>query len=120
MNRHIFAAVICCLALPACAPQGASHLGNPLLLPVHAVSAGMSNAAYAARRRPVERYVAEHHQTLLAELTAPATPHLTEAMRLARVTPTTQPLLIKRLREDRHIYENDPEALVVALMVHGG
>ena len=107
------------ILLPACTPE-ASHIPNPVLLPGQAASTAVSNATYGARRARVSRHVAAHHPALMAEIAAGSGPHLTQAMDLARVKAADRPALIRRLQQDRALYAADPEALIVALMVHGG
>lgn len=108
-----------CIALAACTTE-ARHIPNPLLLPGQAVSAAASNAAYGARRNRVKSHVTAHHATLMAEIDAGGGPHLSRAMHLARVPRDKRPSLIRRLQADRALYRADPEALTIALMVHGG
>ncbi len=107
--------------LAACAsPDAPSHLPNLLLLPFAAIGNGISNASYNARRAKVSRYVAHNFAALKAELTAPIQPHLTQAMALARVPATSRPALLAELRSNPHLYTTqDPEPLVVSLMVYG-
>ncbi len=106
------------LLLVGCA-QEASHLPNPLLLPGQAVSNAAQNASYKARRARVAEHVRAHHPTLIAEIAADGGPHLQQAMHLARVPAQNRDALQRRLRQDLALYRTDPEALIVALMVHG-
>ena len=103
-------------ALPAC---DAGHLGNPVLLPVSAVSTGLENATYNARRKQVKDYVLAHHGALMHEVRSGKGEHLSRAYTLARVAPARHAVLTKRLAEDAALYGSDAEALTVALMVHG-
>ncbi len=116
MSRKTLFLLPCLTALPACE---AGHLGNPLLLPVSAVSAGFENAGYNARRKHVKDYVSEHHAELMQDVMRGGGPHLTQAYALARVAPARHALLTKRIAEDAALYRSDAEALTVALMVHG-
>ena len=106
------------LLLAACSTT-ASHVPNPLLLPGQAVATGLENAAYNARRSKVSAHVKAHHALLIAEIENSGGAYLNEGFRLARVPPARHPGLRTRLREDIALYRRDPEALVVALMVHG-
>ena len=66
------------LALAACS-EAPNHLGNPLLLPVSALTTGAQNAAYNARRAEVKAVLAG---------TGPAVLHDEDAQaRLWRVAP---------------------------------
>lgn len=107
--------------LAACAsPNAPSHLPNPLLLPFAAISNGITNASYNARRAKVSRFVTQNFDALKAEFTAPNQPLLTQAMNLARVPAASRPALLAELRSNPQIYTTqDPEPLVVTLMVYG-
>ncbi len=54
--------LILCLPLVAC---DFGHLGNPLLIPVRGVGAGIENASYNAERRKVAAYLAANRDGLL-------------------------------------------------------
>ncbi len=54
--------IVVLLPLAAC---DFGHIGNPLLLPVRAVGAGLDNAAYNAERRKVRGYLAANRDGLL-------------------------------------------------------
>lgn len=99
------------------------HLGNPLLLPVTAVTTAVGNASYDARRQKVSDYVYAHHRDILADIQAGNGPALTAALKLAKVPPKARPELLARLKQDFAMYKDDtPDArenLVVTLMVHG-
>ncbi|SFQ19551.1 hypothetical protein SAMN05421853_102378 [Roseivivax halotolerans] len=66
------------LALAACTPAP-NHLGNPLLLPVSALTTGAQNAAYNARRAEVKAVLAGTGPAVLHDANAQA--------RLWRVAP---------------------------------
>ncbi|SIS65391.1 hypothetical protein SAMN05421759_10292 [Roseivivax lentus] len=65
MSKHLSAAALC--ALSACSSEP-NHLGNPMLLPVSAVTTGIGNAAYNARRAAVKSAVTEAGPALLTDL----------------------------------------------------
>lgn len=102
-----------------CSAQDASHLPNPLLLPVYGTTSALDNAAYNLRRGKVERHVAAHHRALLAEIGGAPGPYLGQAYTLARVPETERGVVTARLKSDLAQYEASQEALIVALMVHG-
>ena len=106
------------LLLAACTRE-ASHVPNPVLLPGHAVSSAVSNAAYGARRDRVKSHVETHHIPIIEEIKTGGGAHLSRAMDLARVPVARRRALILRLQADRALYQTDAEALTVALMVHG-
>ena len=112
---------LCVLALGSggagCA--GANHLGHPLTLPLSGISSALHNASYAARRRPVAAFVAQNHGALVRDITRSGGPTLQSAMDLARIAPARRAALTHRLGQDLTLYQQDAEALVVALMVHG-
>jgi len=112
-------ALVLLVVLAACSNE-ASHVPNPVLLPGHAISAGLHNVAYNARRRPVSALVTQNHAELVTEISAGGGPVLDQAMALARVPVSRRPELQARLREDLDLYRRDPEALTVAIMVQGG
>ena len=121
MRRYILSpALLSILLSAACSTGEANHLGNPLLWPAMAVTNGIDNAFYDARRQKVEAHVAAHHPALMAEITAGGGVLLTTAMDLAKVAPARRPELVRVLQQDFALYQRDQEALVVALMVHGG
>lgn len=107
------------LMLSACDPSQPSHLGNPLLLPGQAISNSVQNAQYNTRRGQVEIFVKTNFDALIVDIDAGGGPTLTQAMDLARVQAPTRPILALRLKSDMAIYRKSPDALVVALMVHG-
>ena len=108
------------LALAAC---DMGHLGNPLLLPIGAVTTAVGNAGYEARRNKLSDYVNAHHNDILADIQAGNGPALTHALDLAKVHPSARADLLARLQKDFAMYrDNTAEArenLVVTLMVHG-
>ena len=104
----------------ACSTGEASHLpANPLLFPVYGASTALENASYNAKRRKVKDHVVAHHAALLSEIEGQRGPQLTQAYQLADIPAPVQPELYRRLRADIAQYRASPEALVVALMVHG-
>lgn len=103
----------------SCSSQEASHLPNPLLLPVYGTSSALDNASYNLRRGKVERFVATHHAALLSEIAGSSGPYLGQAYTLAGVPETERGVVTARLASDLADYEASQEALIVALMVHG-
>lgn len=93
---------------------------NPILWPIAGASAAAQNAVYDTRRQRVVRHVANTYPHLLAEIDAGSGAALAKAMDLARVRPERRPVLRARLKADLALYRQDRDALVVALMVHGG
>ncbi|HHL21952.1 MAG TPA: hypothetical protein ENJ52_10575 [Aliiroseovarius sp.] len=67
----------------------------------------------------MEQFVRTNHKALIAEIERGGGPRLDQAMDLAAIPTATRPGLRALLKSDIGIYRNDPEALVVALMVHG-
>lgn len=111
-------ALFCLVALGACGTE-ANHLGNPLLWPVTLPVSAVEEAVYGARRAEVSDYVADQYPALLADIRASGGPTLATAFDLARVPPETRAVVTARMAGDIALYEADPEALVVALMVSG-
>ena len=114
-----FCALPACLFAAACSTE-ANHLGNPLLWPVYAMSTGLENAAYNARRGEVELHVKTNHGALLTEIGAGGGPLIEVAMDLAGVPEADRHARLTQLRADLPLYTESPEALIVALMVYGG
>lgn len=104
--------------LAGCTDQP-SHIPNPLALPAQAVATTVQNAGYGARRDRVARYVADHHGEIVADIAAGGGATLTTAMELAWIAAPKRAAVTGVLAEDLTQYSRDPEALVVALMVHG-
>ncbi len=114
-RRFLCAAVICA----GCTTKDASHVPNPLLLPVYGTTSALDNASYTLRRGKVERFVQAHHTELLAEIGGANGPYLGQAYSLARVPETERGVVTARLKSDLSQYKASQEALIVALMVHG-
>ncbi len=121
MNSGRIGLILLAAALGSgCAGQSASHLPHPLALPGAAIGTAIENGIYGARRRQVSDWVQTHHAKLIAQIRAGGGGHLQHAMDLARVPQQDRQALIHRLTSDLALYQSDPEALIVALMVHGG
>ena len=73
-----------CLILLRCTKGNANHIGNPLLLPVGAITTGIQNAGYNARRSQVKFYVIANHDLLRADVDAGTGPTLTNLMLIAK------------------------------------
>ncbi len=106
------------LLLAACTDQP-SHIPNPLALPVQGLATAVQNAGYNARRGRVARYVTDHHAEIVGEITSGGGPALSTAMQLAWIASPKRAAITRLLARDIALYRDDPEALVVALMVHG-
>lgn len=112
-------AVFLCLCLTGCGSQ-ANHLGHPLSWPVALPVSAFDNAIYGARRARVSNLVAAEHRALVSQIRADGGATLSHAYDLARIPKETRPAVTAQLRDDVRLYDRDPEALVVALMVLGG
>lgn len=111
--------LVAALVLSGCAP-GASHLGNPLTLPARAIGASLGNASYDARRARVSDHVIRTQAQILAGARAGGGPALSQAMHLAAVPAARRAALIAEITRGAAHYATDAEALLVAIMVHGG
>ena len=96
----------------------ANHLGNPLLLPISGISTAAENAAYNQRRGEVEVIVKSNHPGIVDEIRAGGGPNLLEAMNIAGIPADEQPARILQLQGDAALYDVNPGALIVALMVY--
>lgn len=112
-------AALALIPLAACTGE-ASHLGNPLWLPVSGISTAAENAIYNERRGRVEIWVKTNHQSLLAEIKSGGGSALTQAMDIAGVPVPDRPARIVQMQGDLALYSGSPDALVVALMVYAG
>jgi hypothetical protein len=102
--------------LSACSNE-ASHLGNPLLLPINAIATVGQNAAYNQRRAQVEVFVKSNFDALIRDIMAGGGPVLTEAMDIAGIRAGDRPARVIQLQSDIALYNTAPGALVTALMV---
>jgi len=106
--------------LAACDPSAPSHLPNPLELPFAAISNGISNSAYDAKRQKVSRYVTTNFGVLKTEIGHADHPHLTQAMNIAKIPASARPGLLQELQDNPDIYQTqNPEQLIIAIMVYG-
>ena len=107
------------LILVAGCTREANHLGNPLLLPVNALTSVTENAIYNARRGRVEVAVKSRFPEVIADIRAGGGPAVTDAMDIAGIAQAERPARLLQLQGDIGIYEGNPGALVTALMVYG-
>ena len=120
MTYRVFPIAALFLTLAACDPSQPNHLGSPLLWPGGAISTGVENTFYNARRNRVSAFVRENYADMVAELRAGSTTLAYAAMDIAGVPQATRPVLFEELRSNPDIYlSGDPEKVVVALMVYG-
>ncbi|MBU2993361.1 hypothetical protein Q4555_00790 [Octadecabacter sp. 1_MG-2023] len=109
-------AYIFLILLSACSTE-ANHIGNPLLLPIHALGNAASNAAYGQRRGQVEVFVKTNHPALIADLQAGGGTTLSQAFDIANVPVSTRAPHTLQMQSDLALYSNNLDALVVAIMV---
>lgn len=113
MKRTLITLTILC----GCSTE-ANHIGNPLLLPFSAASAGIGNAAYNQRRGQVEVYVKTNHTAIMTDITNGGGDHIARAMDIAGIPTEDRPARLIQLRGDQTLYRTSPEALITALMVY--
>lgn len=119
MARRKFAMMSTVLLVLIGCSNDASHVPNPVLLPVEAVRAGASNIVYGAKRAKVARFVRSNYDQIKRDALGQGGPTERAAMDLAGVPASEQFALHKRLQADPDLYfAGDPEPLIVALMVH--
>ena len=108
------------IALIGCDNTNGNHIGNPLTLPGRGIVTGVENAIYNSRRKRVSEYVQANFSSIKTDILAFEGTSLTHAYNLAKVSINERAMLTERLNKDRNIYfTDDPEPLIVALMVHG-
>jgi len=110
--------LISLIFLAACSGD-ANHIGNPLLLPVNALTSATENAIYSQRRGQVEIAVKSSFDRIIPDIRAGGGPAISTAMETAGVPLAERPARITQLRGDIGLYEDNPGALVTALMVYG-
>ena len=114
------AGLLCAVIMMAGCSTGPSHIGNPLTLPGRAITHGISELGYKARRAKVKDFAARNRAQMQTDITAGGGSVLSAAMDLACVEGGKRADLITELRRDPALYTGDDiEPLVVALMVHG-
>lgn len=111
-------ALFALLSVAACS-NGPNHIGNPLLLPISGASTAVENGLYGHRRGKVEVFVKTNHTEILNDVLAGGGPTLSQAMDAARIPARDRPARILQLQSDFGLYQTNPGALVVALMVYG-
>jgi hypothetical protein len=113
------------LCLTACSSR-TSHIGAPWQWPGAAVTSGVSNAIYDARRARVKNYVGANLDALKLEARTNAGPIMNEAARLAEVPGARRADLFIQLHDNHATFFNKPtseaavEAVTVAFMVYSG
>jgi len=108
-----------CLVLLGCTNGNANHIGNPLLLPVGAMTTGVENGFYNARRKRVAAYVAANHAALRTDVLAGEGQVLEGLFKVARTPKAKQAALVRELgRGQSQYFGGDIEVMVVAVMVH--
>ena len=112
-------AFLCLPLLAACSTE-ANHIGNPILLPVGALSSALGNAAYGQTRGKVEVFVKTNHPALIADIRNGGGPTLTQAFDIAEVPKPIRGQHTLQLQSDLALYSTNIEALIVAIMVVSG
>lgn len=108
-----------CLILLGCTNGNANHIGNPLLLPVGAVTTGVENTFYNARRKRVAEYITANKPALRADVIAGTGPALNGLYAVAKTPTKNQAALAHELnRSQTQYFAENPEPMVVAVMVH--
>jgi len=111
--------LLSCCILCGCAGTEANHIGNPLLLPIGAVTTGVENSVYNARRKRVADYVAANHASLRADVLAGEGLVLEGLFKVAKTPKAKQAALLQELyRGQSQYFAGDIEPMVVAVMVH--
>ena len=109
--RPVILAVFGLFTLAAC--------DNPLVTTVTDGARAVTDPAYAQQRGAVEVFVKVNHQAILTDMATGGGPNLTRAFDLARVPEGDRIGRRLQMEGDRGLYEQNPEALISALMVYG-
>lgn len=118
MKRELI--ILTAAAVLAGCAGGPNHMGNPLTLPGRAITNGISELGYKARRAKVKDFTARNITQIHTDIAACGGAGLRTAMTLACVKPDMQPGLITELASNSALYIGaDIDPLIVALMVHG-
>lgn len=96
-----------------------NHLGNPVTLPIRALTHQLSEAPYRMRRARVAEYVHQNHAALLEQIQRGSGPALEQALTLAGHPAQGRQPTRAQLQQDYAIMA-DPEAMIVSLMVLSG
>ncbi|MBB5723829.1 hypothetical protein FHS72_003474 [Loktanella ponticola] len=110
--------LISLIFIAACSSD-ANHIGNPLLLPVNALTSMTENAIYTQRRGQVELAVKSTFDQIIPEINSGGGPAISTAMEAAGIPLAERPARLTQLRGDIGLYDANPGALVTALMVYG-
>ncbi|PRY74982.1 hypothetical protein CLV80_11418 [Yoonia maritima] len=110
--------VLIALSLLSACSTNANHIGNPLMLPVSGIFTGIGNAAYNQRRGQVEIFVKTNHPAIVNDIQNGGGQTVNEAMDIAQIRAGDRPARLIQLKSDIGIYQNSPDALIVALMVY--
>lgn len=109
--RPLILAVFGLFALSAC--------DNPVVTTISDAGRAITDPSYAQHRGAVELHVKVHHQAILTDIATGGGPELTRAFDLSRVPEGDRAARRIQLEGDRGLYEQNPEALISALMVYG-
>jgi hypothetical protein len=101
------------LLFPAAACTAPNHLGNPLLLPVHAITSGVQNAAYGHERATVKSWIIENEVAMRAEgFEGPITNALLKTLPAENRRQTRKDL------KEAEVHSDFIERATVIIMVH--
>jgi len=108
-RRSLFIVAVC--LVPAC--TDANHFGNPLTLPVSAITNAAENGAYNRERAQVKAWIAENEVTMRAEgFRGPVTDSLLETLPPEASVQANADLI------DSAAYPDFVERATVVVMVH--
>lgn len=108
-----------CLILLGCSNGNANHIGNPITLPISAITTGLENVSYNTRRNRVKANVIKNRKQLKKDVIAGNGPALNQIFEIAKIPAQKQAPLLKELQRGIETYFNtNIEPLVVTIMVH--
>lgn len=122
MRRILSVGFLAALVLSGCVSNNRTPSHLPTIWDIPGmIGSEISDAIYTQRRERVSAYVQTHYAAIRAEALRGGGVHLDEAMRIAQVKPDNQAKVRQELQTNHALYfkpDNNPEPVVVVLMVH--
>ncbi len=111
-------AIIICSFLAACT-SNPDHIRSPFTAPIGGPGIAQERPADNQRRGAVEVIVKSNHGAILQDIVNGGGPVLTGAMDTAGIPDADRAARVLQMQRDFGLYQSNPGALVLALMVYG-